>query len=132
MRDMEQLKKMLEKELGEYTQKGKISAGDLDAIHKLTDTVKNIDKIEMIERGGDDDYSEHSERRRRDSMGRYARAGSYDDGGSYEGGGSYRGGYSRHGDPKEQMMNMLEEMRMETRGHERQKFDKMVELLREM
>lgn len=29
-----------------------MSAGDLEAVHKLTDTIKNIDKIEMLEADG--------------------------------------------------------------------------------
>ena len=142
MRDMEQLKKMLEKVLEEYTQKGKISAGDLDAIHKLTDTVKNIDKIEMLERGGDDDYSEYSERRRRDSMGRYSRTGSYDDGGSYHGGGygyGYRdnayasgGGYSSHGDGKHRIVEMLGDMMKNADGEERHVLERMLKMAHDM
>lgn len=51
---MHKIKEMLMKELYEYEDKakkssGKLSAGDLETIHKLTDTVKNIDKIEMLE-----------------------------------------------------------------------------------
>jgi hypothetical protein len=100
MEYIERIKKMLCKELDEYAMKGKISGADLDMIWKLTDTVKNLDKIEMLEeesegyseaRGGrgrgrsyvmggssyDDDMM-YSERRgrgrnaRRDSMGRYS------------------------------------------------------------
>lgn len=55
---MHKIKEMLMKELYEYEDKakrssGKLSAGDLETIHKLTDTVKNIDKIEMFEEGGE-------------------------------------------------------------------------------
>lgn len=51
---MHKIKEMLMKELYEYEDKakkssGKLSAGDLETIHKLTDTVKNIDKIEKLE-----------------------------------------------------------------------------------
>ena len=53
---MHRIKEMLMKELKEYESKGKLSAGDLETIHKLTDTVKNIDKIEMLE--GGEGYSE--------------------------------------------------------------------------
>lgn len=106
MRDWHELKEMLCKELEEYSRKGKMSAGDLETIHKLTDTIKNIDKIGMLEedggysqaggmhgggrginRGGssynDGGYGGSSYRRqRRDSRGRYSREGgySYDDG----------------------------------------------------
>lgn len=111
MEYIEKIKKMLCKELDEYAMKNKLSMADIDVIHKLTDTVKNLDKIEMLEdeggyseaRGGrgrgrssymggssyDDDmmYSERQGRgrnARRDRMGRYS-----SEGGSYEGGSSY-------------------------------------------
>ena len=138
MEYIEKIKKMLCKELDEYAMKSKISGSDLEMIWKLTDTVKNLDKIEMLEeesggyseaRGGmrgrsymggssyDDDMM-YSERRgrgrnaRRDSMGRYS-----SEGGSYEGGSSYDDysearmdrRYSRD-DAKDHMMNKLGEM----------------------
>ena len=108
MEYIEKIKKMLCKELDEYAMKPKLSMADIDVIHKLTDTVKNLDKIEMLEddggysearsgrgRGGrsymggssyDDDMM-YSERRgrgrnaRRDGMGRYSSdmGSSYDD-----------------------------------------------------
>ncbi len=113
MEYIEKIKKMLCKELDEYAMKQKLTGGDLDMIWKLTDTVKNLDKIEMLEeesggyseaRGGrgrgrssyamggssyDNDmmYSERRGRGRnakRDSMGRYS-----SEGGSYDGGSSY-------------------------------------------
>ena len=104
MEYIEKIKKMLCKELDEYAMKGKISGSDLEMIWKLTDTVKNLDKISMLEddggyseaRGGggrsymhsssyDDDmmYSERRGRGRyakRDRMGRY----SSEDGSSYD------------------------------------------------
>ena len=131
---MHKIKEMLMNELYEYEEKakrmsgGKISVQELDKIHKLTDTIKNIDKIEALE--GDEGYSEDGHymgegriygtsyargRRnaRRDSMGRYSR----DDDMSYEGGSSYarngmrdgRMGYSRDG-AKEHLMEKAEEM----------------------
>lgn len=131
---MHKIKEMLMNELYEYEEKakkmsgGKLSQSELDRIHKLTDSVKNIDKIEMLE--GDEGYSEDGQymgegriygtsyargRRnaKRDSMGRYSR----DDGMSYDGGSSYarggmrdgRTGYSRDG-AKEHLMDKAEEM----------------------
>lgn len=118
---------------------GKVSASDLDLIHKLTDTVKNICKIEMFE---DDDYSEATDwmgegrmygtsyargRRgnvKRDSMGRYSRDGYRMEGGSsYDRDGTGRsarrsvthgeydrvGGYSRD-DAKHDMIEDLRKM----------------------
>lgn len=105
MEYIEKIKKMLCKELEEVAEMGKMkNASDLDMIWKLTDTVKNLDKIEMLEDDGgyseargmrgrsymhgssyDDDmmYSERRGRGRyakRDRMGRY----SSDDGMSYD------------------------------------------------
>ena len=134
MEYIEKIKKMLCKELDEYAMKSKLSMADIDVIHKLTDTVKNLDKIEMLEddggysearggrgRGGrsymhgssyDDDVM-YSERRgrgryaRRDSMGRY----SSEDGSSYDDYSEARMDrrYSRD-DAKDHMMNKLGEM----------------------
>ena len=112
MEYIEKIKKMLCKELDEYAMKSKLTASDLEMVHKLTDTVKNLDKIAMMSeesegyseaRGGrgrgrssymggssyDDDmmYSERRGRGRnakRDSRGRYS-----SEGGSYDGGSSY-------------------------------------------
>lgn len=106
------LKDMLCMEVDEIAKKQEMSAGDLDAVHKLTDTIKNIDKILMLEedggysRGGDweadmrGSYNRGASYRHRDSMGRYARNG--DD---Y----SRRRGYSRH-EAREEMMDQLEEL----------------------
>ena len=132
---MHKLKEKLMDALYEYEEKaaknvnGKLSDTEIDKIHKLTDTVKNIDKIEMLEDG---DYSEATDfmgegrmygtsyndggssyRRgrgrnaRRDRMGRYSRDGHY----SENADSSYRGeqGYSR-GDAKEYMLDQLEDM----------------------
>ena len=131
---MHKIKEMFMNELYEYEDKakkmngGKLSQSDVERIHKLTDTIKNIDKISMLEDG--DGYSEdghymgegriygtsYARGRRyakRDSMGRYSR----DDGMSYDGGSSYarggnmggRGGYSRDG-AAEMLMEKAEEM----------------------
>ena len=118
---MHKIKEVLMNELYEYEAKakkmsgGKVSQTELDRIHKLTDTVKNICKIDMLddEEGYSEDGHYVGEGRiygtsyargrgrnvRRDSMGRYSseggsyRGGSYDDGMSYDGGSSYaRGG----------------------------------------
>lgn len=118
MKHLEKLKEALCEELDKFGKSGDITVSSLEKIHKLTDTIKNIDKIMMLEeeegysearggRGGSymhgssyDDDMMYSERRgrgrnaKRDSMGRYS-----SEGGSYEGGSSYerggQGGYSR-------------------------------------
>ena len=134
MHYMHDLKDLLCAELEDFAEKGKksgkMSMGDLESIHKLTDTVKNILKIDMLEeesgysedghymgegriygtsyesgyseRGGSS-YARGRRYARRDSMGRYSR----DGGVSYRGG--MRGCYSRD-DGKHYMMEQLEEM----------------------
>ena len=123
MHYMEDLKDLLCAELEDYAENGKksgkMSMGDLDSIHKLTDTVKNILKIDMLDgetgysedgayigegriygtsyddgmrRGGDYSYARGRGRyAKRDSMGRYSR----DDGYMRRDGRGMRGGYSR-------------------------------------
>lgn len=137
---MHKLKEVLMNELYEYEEKakkmsgGKLSQSELERIHNLTDTVKNIDKIEMLE--SDEGYSEDGHymgegriygtsyargrtRAKRDSMGRYSRDdgmsydrdSSYNDGMSYARGGMRGGrmGYSRDG-AKEHLIEKAEEM----------------------
>ena len=98
MRAMHDLKDMLCKEIDKIAKKGELSAGSLETVHKLTDTVKNIDKIMMLEEDGE--YSE-----RRDSRGRYSRGGGMYSradgmGGNWNAQGSYDDGcssYARRG-----------------------------------
>ena len=55
---MKSIREKLCRELDEVARKPDLGAGDLDILHKITDTVKNIDKIEMLEDG---DYSRAGE-----------------------------------------------------------------------
>ena len=121
MHYMDDLKDLLCAELEDYAEKGKkankMSAGDLEAIHKLTDTVKNIMKIDTLkqelgysedghymgegriygtsyesgysERGGSSYARGRGRYAKRDDMGRYSGRGgmSYDDDMSYARGG---------------------------------------------
>ena len=125
MEYMHELKDKLCDELEENARKGELGAGDLEIIHKLTDTIKNLDKIEMLEDGysqaGDWEsegraYNRGSSyaRRKRDSMGRYSR-----DGRMMRGG--YRDGrmYSR-ADAKDDMMDQMEAL-MEQAGSEKER-----------
>ena len=123
MHYMHDLKDLLCAELEDYAEKGKksgkMSMDDLESIHKLTDTVKNILKIDMLEggtgysedgaymgegriygtsyedemrRGGSYSYARGRGRyAKRDSMGRYSR----DDGSMRRDVRGMRGGYSR-------------------------------------
>lgn len=84
---MDKLKEMLCTELEDYADRKSLSTSDLDMIHKLTDTIKNLGKIEMLE--DKDGYSEHYP---------------YDDkGSSYARRGTHyvRGHYSRDNDEKD-------------------------------
>lgn len=137
MHYMHDLKDLLCAELEDYAEKGKksgkMSMGDLDSIHKLTDTVKNILKIDMLEdetgysedgaymgegriygtsyddemrRGSGYSYARGRGRyAKRDSMGRYSR----DDGYMRRDMRGMRDGYSRD-DGKAYMMEQLEDM----------------------
>ena len=134
MKHLEKLKEALCEELDKFGKSGDITVNSLEKIHKLTDTIKNIDKIMALEesegyseaRGGrsrgrssyeggssyDDDmmYSERRGRGRnakRDSMGRYSSDSGYD------------GGYSRH-DAKDWMMSQLGEMMEDADPKERE------------
>ena len=77
MEDMRKLKDMLCRELDEFSRRDSIESYDLDTIHKLTDTIKNLDKIEMLEDGG---YSQARGGGNRGGMRTYARDG---EGGGY-------------------------------------------------
>ena len=107
--DLRKIKEKLCQELEEAGKKieksDNLSAGDLEYLYKLTDTVKNIDKIEMLEESG------------------YSRDGDWDTNGTYNGGASYarrrdsRGRYTRDSyprysrdDAKAHMMEQLEEL----------------------
>lgn len=145
---MHKIKEKLMDELYEIEEKmkksgdGNLSAGDLEFVHKLTDTIKNIDKICILEEesgysgavdfmgdgriygasyndGGMSYARGRGRNARRDSMGRYSR----DDG---MGGGSYRRGrYSRDGGYSyaggiEEMIDKASEM-MDSAENEQQK-----------
>lgn len=102
-RKMENLKSMLCDELDRISDKGSVSAGDLEAAHKLTDTIKNIYKINMLE-DVDSGYSErgyydNDRSYARDSRGRYSHDGD---------GGRSNNGYSGHS-MREHLDQMLRE-----------------------
>ena len=117
MEYMDKLKDKLCEELEEIARKSELSAGDLEMVHKLTDTIKNIDKIDMLE---DDGYSQAGDW---EARGNYSRN-SYNRGSSYANRGKHyvRGHYSRDGrntdgysraDAKDRMMEHLDEMMQE-------------------
>ncbi len=86
MEKLYELREKMCRELDEISRKPEMGAGDLELAHKLTDTIKNIDKICMLEDG---EYSQ--------AMGDGA---SYNRGNSYANRGRHyvRGHYSRDGE----------------------------------
>lgn len=129
---MHRIKEFLMKELETIDKKGQLSMSDLDKVHKMTDTIKNIDKIEMLESDGG--YSEESnwmadgrmygtsyargrgDNAKRDRMGRYSRDGGYSENDmmyardNRSGNRGGYGGYSRDGgDMRERLEEMMEE-----------------------
>lgn len=119
MKALYELKEKFEMELEELARKGELGAGDLELAHKLTDTIKNIDKICALEEDGGysgDSYSRGSSYRRRHYVrGHYSRDGYSNDRGGY----SRDGGYSRH-DAVEAMMEQARDM-MESATNERER-----------
>lgn len=88
---MHELKARLRQEIKDIERSGKLGMGELEALHLLTDTVKNIDKIEMLEGDGGQSYANRGEHWVR---GHYSR-----DGGDYDVRG-YDGGYSGRRDSR--------------------------------
>ena len=99
MNAMHELREMLCVELDEIAGKGELSAGDLDTIHKLTDTIKNIDKIEKLDSG----YSRDGGWMAEGTYG-YGRGNSYGNGRRMS-----RGRYS-YDTEAESLMNKMREM----------------------
>lgn len=54
---MHDLKKRLKNELAELKSKGKLGMAEIELIQKITDSIKNIDKIAMLEGDDDDGYA---------------------------------------------------------------------------
>lgn len=122
----------------ELAEKENLSMGDLDLAHKLTDTIKNIDKIVMLEEDGG--YSRAGGWEARGTYGRYNDGGnSYVSRGEHyvqghysrdgQGGGySGRDGYSRGG---EDMMEELERLKQRaTHQSEREMIQRMMDEMR--
>lgn len=144
-----ELKDMLKKELDQIVKKGELSAGSLETIDKLLNSIKNSCKIIMYEEysedgysyaDGDRDMSEYSYARgrgrgsnaRRDSMGRYSSEGGYSnarggrDGRDGRGGYSRKSGYSYADGEKEEKIEMLRDMMQEVNEEERRALQKII------
>ena len=104
---MEKLKVKLWDELEEIARKPEMGAGDLELAHKLTDTIKNLDKICMLEDDGGEGYSS-ANRGRHLVRAHYSRDGGMDARNGYSGTRrDSRGRYSRD-DGRSEMMEHLE------------------------
>lgn len=143
---MHKIRQMLMDELEKYEKKTDLSMGSLEVIHKITDTIKNIDKIEMLEDGGYSEDGDWEARgmyhdgmsyneggssyawRKRDSRGRYSRDGGYSEDGR---GGRSRGGhhgYVRDGE-KDRMVEMMEDLMEDANGKEKEVYRKCISML---
>ena len=110
MKALYDLKDKLQMELEEIARKPEMGAGDLELVHKLTDTIKNIDKICALEEDGG--YSQAV-----DNMDGYNRGNSYANRGKHYVRGHYsRDGYSRRDrrysrdDGRDYMVSQLEDI----------------------
>ena len=144
MEELMKLKETLCNELEEYSRKGKMSAGDLEVVDKLTHTIKNLDKIieNYDEYSGAMDYSRRYSMARdgrgrgrnanRDSRGRYSSRGGYSnemDGYSNERMGGYsRDGYSGH-DMVMELRELMEDAPDERTRMEFEKFIRKMEMM---
>lgn len=118
MKVLYELKDMLCDELEEIGKKGEMSAGDLETVHKLTDTIKNIDKITLLEDSG---YSRDNDL----DLNTYGRGNSYARRGQHYD----RGHYSRD-DGRERMMRRIEDMMDEADGSDREVIRRCYEALK--
>lgn len=125
------LREMLCEELDEYNRDAKngLNERTLDTVHKLTDTIKNIDKIMMLEDG---DYSRSGEWEA-DMRGNYGRTENYNRGNSYANRGRHyvRGHYSR-GDGRERMISDIENAMQDATGAERDAYKRALDILNNM
>ena len=127
-------KDMLKRELDEVIKKGELSAGDLEVVDKLLDSIKNACKIIMYEEysedgnsyaDGDMDMANYSyargrgSRAKRDSMGRYSSEGGYSN--ARDGRRMYArrdGRYSYDADDKHEKIEMLRDMMSDSNSDE--------------
>jgi hypothetical protein len=140
--NMHEIKKQLKKDIKEFEEgKRPLNGSTLDTLHKLTDTYKNICKIELLESeesgysegssyAGEGSYARGRRNAPRDRMGRftsygmdrYAEEGYSEDGGSYRG--SYRG--ESYGGGKDHLKMKLGEMMEDADPKERETLKKLM------
>lgn len=121
MKTLYDLKDMLCAELDEIGKKGEMSAGDLETVHKLTDTIKNIDKITMLEENGysrDGDWSANM-------RGNYGRGSSYARRGSHY----VRGHYSMD-DGRDSLISRMEDIMRGADSKDREVIQRCIDTMR--
>ncbi len=129
-RTTDKMKEMLCRELDEIVDKGdRMMERDLDKLHDLTDTLKNVLKIEMLEDG---DYSYDGDW---EARGGYSH--NYDDGMSRDGYSGRvrrdsRGRYSRDGESVNLAIRELEKAMHETDGTERDVVRRALDIVKKM
>ena len=123
MHELYELKEMLMEEVKTIAKKGELTAGSLETVDKLLNSIKNACKIIMYDEYSDEgDYSQEGGMsyarggQNRDSRGRYSREGNYSNarGGRGGGRGRYsRAGYSYDDGEAEEKVELLREMMQE-------------------
>ena len=140
MKHIEKIKEMLNGELEIFGKKNALTIADLEKIHKLTDTIKNLDKIMLLEEdeyevGGSSYARGRGRNAKRDRMGRYSSdVAYYDDDVSYARDGRGRR-YSRddgYSNASDDMMSMLGEMMEDASPKEREALKECMRALERM
>ena len=110
---MYELREKLCEELERYSRKENLSAGDLDVLHKLASTIKNLDKVMMREERSEDGYSRDGYSRdgewQADMRGTYGRGSSYARRGAHYVRGHYSRGASEMREKLEELMQCAED-----------------------
>ena len=133
MHDLYELKSMLMDEVKKIVQKGELTAGSLETVDKLLNSIKNACKIIMYDEYSQDGYSyadsdmdmstysyARGRNAKRDSMGRYSSDGGYSNR-NY----SRRGGYS-YADSSEKVAMLREMMDEVSTDEERRALQKLI------
>lgn len=126
---LHELKELLCEELDEIAAKKEMNAGDLETLQKLTDTIKNIDKIMILEEDGG--YSQAGDW---EARGKYMIGGdTYRDGGM-SGRRQRRGSRGRYSydDGKHEIVEQLEVMLDNASDKEREAIRRCIEVLKDM
>lgn len=129
MKILKNSKRCFARNLTRWLRKANSALVPFEIVHKLTDTIKNIDKIEMLD---EDAQSERGSSYRRSYGGDWEANGTYD---HYSGrrGRGRDGRYVSRAEARDDMMSMLEDARMSA-GDEREKevIDRAMSQLRNM